>query len=75
MNISFIGTGHYLPEIIQPNSQFKESEFIDENGKAFEAENTEIIEKFQAITGNIKPHNLDKNPQCYEYYYFYLKVS
>ena len=51
MNISFIGTGHYLPEIIQPNSQFKESEFIDENGKAFEAENTEIIEKFQAITG------------------------
>lgn len=51
MNISFIGTGHYLPEIIQPNSQFEESEFIDENGKSFEAENTEIIEKFQAITG------------------------
>ena len=38
MNISFIGTGHYLPEIIQSNSQFEESEFIDENGKAFEAE-------------------------------------
>jgi 3-oxoacyl-[acyl-carrier-protein] synthase-3 len=51
MNISFIGTGHYLPEIIQSNSQFEKSEFIDENGKAFEADNKEIIEKFQAITG------------------------
>ena len=51
MNISFIGTGHYLPEIIQPNNQFEKSEFIDENGKAFEADNKEIIEKFQAITG------------------------
>lgn len=29
----------------------KKSEFIDENGKAFEADNKEIIEKFQAITG------------------------
>ena len=51
MNLSFIGTGHYLPEIIQPNSQFEKSEFIDENGKAFESDNKEIIEKFQAITG------------------------
>ena len=51
MNISFRGTGHYLPEIIQPNNQFEKSEFIDENGKAFEADNKEIIEKFQAITG------------------------
>ena len=51
MNISFIGTGHYLPEIIQPNNQFEKSEFIDENGKTFEADNKEIIEKFQAITG------------------------
>jgi len=51
MNISFIGTGHYLPEIIQPNSQFEKSEFIDENGIAFGANNKEIIEKFQAITG------------------------
>ena len=51
MNISFIGTGHYLPEIIQSNNQFEKSEFIDENGKAFEADNKEIIEKFQAITG------------------------
>ena len=51
MNISFIGTGNYLPEIIQSNSRFEKSEFIDENGKAFEADNKEIIEKFQAITG------------------------
>ena len=51
MNISFLGTGHYLPTIVQPNSEFENSEFIDENGLPFATENTEIIEKFRAITG------------------------
>ena len=53
MSISsvFTGTGCYIPTLVKKNSDFLNSEFLNEDGTPFEYENEVIIEKFKAITG------------------------
>lgn len=51
MNTRIIGTGSYIPSVITKNEDFLNHEFLNTDGSSFESENTEIIEKFEAITG------------------------
>lgn len=45
------GTGSYIPERRIPNSYFLDHQFIDRNGNPYDKSNSEIIEKFEEITG------------------------
>ncbi|MAJ31595.1 MAG: 3-oxoacyl-ACP synthase [Flavobacteriaceae bacterium] len=51
MAIGILGTGSYIPKVLTKNEHFLEHEFYSNQGDRFEDDNTEIIEKFQAITG------------------------
>tara|TARA_B100001093_G_scaffold331246_2_gene316235 strand:- start:15351 stop:16412 length:1062 start_codon:yes stop_codon:yes gene_type:complete len=51
MAIGILGTGSYIPKVVTKNEHFLEHEFYSNQGDRFEVDNTEIIEKFQAITG------------------------
>ncbi len=51
MTIKITGTGAYIPTEIIPNTHFNETTFYDVSGNKVEKENTEVIEKFKAITG------------------------
>ncbi len=45
------GTGSYVPALIKKNSDFLNSNFLNEDGTSFEYENEVVIEKFKSITG------------------------
>lgn len=45
------GVGSYIPENVVKNEDFLNAEFYQENGAPFEADNLEIIRKFEKITG------------------------
>ena len=51
MAIGILGTGSYIPNVVTKNEHFLEHDFYSNQGDRFEVDNTEIIEKFQAITG------------------------
>ena len=51
MNIGITGTGSYLPSIVTKNSDFKNHDFLNEDGTPFKHPNDVIIQKFQGITG------------------------
>ena len=51
MAIGILGTGSYIPKVVTKNEHFLEHKFYSNQGDRFEVDNTEIIEKFQAITG------------------------
>jgi 3-oxoacyl-[acyl-carrier-protein] synthase-3 len=61
-NIKITGSGSSIPQKIQPNSKFSEHSFFDSSGVFIENSNTEIIEKFKAITG-IKQRRYIKDDQ------------
>lgn len=50
-NTVIVGSGSYLPEIKVKNNSFIESPFYQDDGKIISNSNTEIIEKFEEITG------------------------
>lgn len=45
------GVGSCIPDTVVKNEDFLNSEFYQESGERFEAENEEIIQKFESITG------------------------
>lgn len=45
------GVGSYIPARIETNENFHKHEFLNSDGSAYNNPNTEIIEKFKAITG------------------------
>ena len=51
MNSIITGIGSFIPSNVAPNEGFEKSEFYNLDGSKFGNENTEIIEKFKAITG------------------------
>lgn len=51
MTIRITGTGSYVPENIQSNSDFENHAFLNMDGSNIEAPNEVIVEKFKAITG------------------------
>ena len=51
MNIKITGTGSCIPKKTKLNSSFSENSFYDSNGVHIDISNSEIIEKFKAITG------------------------
>ena len=51
MSIGITGTGSYLPSIITKNSDFKDHDFLNEDGTPFKHPNDVIIQKFHGITG------------------------
>lgn len=51
MAIKITGTGSYIPDIVEKNTDFIKHEFLDTSGNNFGHENNVIIEKFEAITG------------------------
>lgn len=51
MGIKIIGSGSYIPEIVQENSTFIKNSFYNSDGTKIESPNSEIIEKFKKITG------------------------
>jgi len=46
-----IGTGKYIPNIVKKNEDFLSNDFYETFGKKMERDNSEIIQKFQEITG------------------------
>ena len=50
-NIKIIGTGSYIPGNTTTNESFISNRFFDIHGTEIQDQNTEIIEKFKAITG------------------------
>lgn len=51
MTIKITGTGAYIPTEVIPNAEFSRAAFYNASGKKIDKENSEIIEKFKAITG------------------------
>ena len=51
MGIKIIGSGSCIPEIVQENSSFIDNSFYNSDGSEIELPNSEIIEKFEKITG------------------------
>ena len=51
MSIKITGVGSYIPSRIEKNSDFRDHEFLYEDGSNFPQSNAVIIEKFKAITG------------------------
>jgi 3-oxoacyl-[acyl-carrier-protein] synthase-3 len=51
MNSIITGIGSFIPSNVAPNEGFEKSEFYNLDGSKFGNENTDIIEKFKAITG------------------------
>ena len=51
MNIKIIGSGSYIPDLIVDNQSFEHNIFLDESGMLLNQPNTQILEKFSAITG------------------------
>ena len=45
------GVGSCIPDKVVKNEDFLDSEFYQENGDRFEADNAVIIQKFESITG------------------------
>lgn len=45
------GTGSYIPERVVKNEDFLSHEFCDADGKRYNKSNSEIIKKFEGITG------------------------
>lgn len=54
-----IGTGKYIPTVIQKNEDFLDQAFYNEKNKVFPNSNKIIIEKFKAITGIDERRYLD----------------
>ena len=50
MNYRITGTGSCIPDITK-NSDFLENKFLDTDGGKFQTSNSEIIDKFNSITG------------------------
>ena len=61
MNIKITGTGSCIPKKTKLNSGFSENSFYDSNGFHIESSNSEIIEKFKAITGIEKRRYINDN--------------
>ena len=61
MNIKITGTGSCIPKKTKLNSGFSENSFYDSNGVYIESSNSEIIEKFKAITGIEKRRYINDN--------------
>lgn len=51
MNTRIVGTGSYIPPVITKNEDFLNHDFLNTDGSVFGSNNTEIIEKFECITG------------------------
>ena len=51
MKVGINGTGCYIPSVVTPNESFEDHKFLSSSGSPYENCNTEIIEKFEAITG------------------------
>ena len=51
MNVKIVGTGSHVPNNDILNERFLENTFYDVDGVAIANENSEIIAKFQSITG------------------------
>ena len=46
-----VGTGSYIPTKVVRNEDFFENDFYDANGKKFDKPTSEIVKKFEEITG------------------------
>lgn len=51
MNTRIVGTGSYIPPVITKNEDFLNHDFLNTDGSVFGSNNTEIIQKFESITG------------------------
>lgn len=59
-SVKIIGTGCYIPGKTTTNKSFISNRFLDFDGSDIEETNTEIIEKFRAITGIKERKYVDK---------------
>ena len=50
-NVKIIGSGSFLPKVIQDNSKFLDKVFFDDSNNRIETDNKQITEKFEKITG------------------------
>jgi 3-oxoacyl-[acyl-carrier-protein] synthase-3 len=51
MNSKIIATGSYIPTQIKVNNDFLKNSFLDSKGDKIQSKNSEIINKFESITG------------------------
>ncbi len=51
MSYRITGTGSCIPDIAKKNSDFLKNKFLDTDGSKFQSSNSEIIDKFNSITG------------------------
>ncbi len=50
-NVKIIGSGSFLPKVIQNNSKFLDKVFFDDSNNRIETDNKLVTEKFEKITG------------------------
>jgi len=46
MNVNIIGTGSYIPDVIEKNENFHQHKFLNADGSIINSSNEVIIEKF-----------------------------
>ena len=51
MGVKIIGTGSYIPKVVQTNDDFLDQRFHNMDGSEITSDGAEVIEKFEAITG------------------------
>ena len=51
MNYKITGTGSYIPDKIVKNKYFRKNLFLDYDGSEYDLSNSDIIDKFESITG------------------------
>jgi len=61
MNIRITGSGSYIPDVIEKNEDFQQSDFLNSDGSIINSPNDVIIEKFKAITGISERRYVDKS--------------
>jgi len=61
MNSKIIATGSYIPSKIKSNNAFLNHSFLDIDGNSILAENDQIIDKFESITGIKKRKYISDN--------------
>ena len=59
MSIKITGTGSYIPQSIEKNTDFHQHEFLNADGSSIDYPNEVIVEKFKAITGIVERRYAD----------------
>lgn len=64
LNTLITGSGSYIPEVEVENISFIENPFCFDDGRRIQNDNTQVIQKFQEITGIQSRRYIHDNQSC-----------